>query len=740
MPTIIYTQTDEAPALATYSFLPIVQAFTKQAGVNVETRDISLSGRILAAFSDQLPAHQQVADALAELGAMTLKPDANIIKLPNISASIPQLKAAIAELKAKGFALPEYPETPDTDAEKDARARYAKVLGSAVNPVLREGNSDRRAPKAVKAYAKAHPHVNSPWAKDSKTRVVSMSDGDFFGNEKSTTVSTATSVRIELVKADGAVQVLKDKTTLKAGEILDATVLRKAALVKFYEEQFAKAKADGVLLSLHLKATMMKVSDPILFGHAVRVFFKDLFAKHGATFTKLGVDLNNGFGDLVAKIQTLPAEQKAAIEADIKAAYANGPALSYVNSDKGITNLHVPSDVIIDASMPAMFRAGGKMYDAQGKTGDTLALVPDRSYAGIYQATNDYFKATGALDPKTIGSVPNVGLMAQAAEEYGSHNKTFEIVTAGTVRVVDESGKTLFEHTVEAGDIWRACQTKDAAVQDWVKLAVNRARLSSTPAVFWLDEKRAHDAQVIIKVNQYLKHHDTTGLDLRIMEPAAACRHTLERLRAGHDTISVTGNVLRDYLTDLFPILEVGTSAKMLSIVPLLNGGGLFETGAGGSAPKHVQQFTEENFLRWDSLGEFFALAASFEHLGQTMKHVGAQVLAETMDEANGKFLEYDKSPARKVGAGIDNRGSHFYLALYWAQALAAQNKDAKLKALFTPIAAELLANEAKIVAEMVAVQGKPSDIGGYYRPDDAKASAALRPSATLNGILAKLK
>ena len=740
MPTIIYTQTDEAPALATYSFLPIVQAFTKQAGVNVETRDISLSGRILAAFSDQLPAHQQVADALAELGAMTLKPDANIIKLPNISASIPQLKAAIAELKAKGFALPEYPETPDTDAEKDARARYAKVLGSAVNPVLREGNSDRRAPKAVKAYAKAHPHVNSPWAKESKTRVVSMSDGDFFGNEKSTTVSTATSVRIELVKANGSVQVLKDKTTLKAGEILDATVLRKAALVKFYEEQFAKAKADGVLLSLHLKATMMKVSDPILFGHAVRVFFKDLFAKHGATFTKLGVDLNNGFGDLVAKIQTLPAEQKAAIEADIKAAYANGPALSYVNSDKGITNLHVPSDVIIDASMPAMFRAGGKMYDAQGKTGDTLALVPDRSYAGIYQATNDYFKTTGALDPKTIGSVPNVGLMAQAAEEYGSHNKTFEIVTAGTVRVVDESGKTLFEHTVEAGDIWRACQTKDAAMQDWVKLAVNRARLSSTPAVFWLDEKRAHDAQVIAKVNTYLKQHDTTGLDLRIMEPAAACRHTLERLRAGHDTISVTGNVLRDYLTDLFPILEVGTSAKMLSIVPLLNGGGLFETGAGGSAPKHVQQFTEENFLRWDSLGEFFALAASFEHLGQTMKHVGAQVLAETMDEANGKFLEYDKSPARKVGAGIDNRGSHFYLALYWAQALAAQNKDAKLKALFTPIAAELLANEAKIVAEMVAVQGKPSDIGGYYRPDDAKASAALRPSATLNGILAKLK
>ncbi len=739
-PTIIYTQTDEAPALATYSFLPIVQAFTKQAGVNVETRDISLSGRILAAFADQLPAHQQVADALAELGAMTLKPDANIIKLPNISASIPQLKSAIAELKAKGFALPEYPETPATAAEKDARARYAKVLGSAVNPVLREGNSDRRAPKAVKAYAKAHPHVNSPWAKDSKTRVVAMDEGDFFGNETSFTTAVATTVRIELLKVDGTVQVLKDKTPLKAGEILDATVMRKAALVAFYEKQIAQAKADGVLLSLHLKATMMKVSDPIMFGHAVRVFFKDLFAKHGATFTKLGVDLNNGFGDLVAKIQTLPADQKAAIEADITAAYANGPALSYVNSDKGITNLHVPSDVIIDASMPAMFRAGGKMYDVQGKTGDTLALVPDRSYAGIYQATNDYLKTTGALDPKTIGSVPNVGLMAQAAEEYGSHNKTFEIPAAGTVRVVDETGKKVFEHSVAAGDIWRACQTKDAAVQDWVKLAVNRARLSNTPAVFWLDEKRAHDAQVIAKVNTYLKQHDTTGLDIRIMEPAAACRHTLERLRAGHDTISVTGNVLRDYLTDLFPILEVGTSAKMLSIVPLLNGGGLFETGAGGSAPKHVQQFTEENFLRWDSLGEFFALAASLEHLGQTFKHAGAQVLAETMDEANGKFLEYDKSPARKVGAGIDNRGSHTYLALYWAQALAAQNKDAKLKAIFTPIAAELLANEQKIVAEMVAVQGKPTDIGGYYRPDDKKASAALRPSPTFNAILAKLK
>ena len=738
-PLIIYTQTDEAPALATFSFLPIVQAFTRHSGINVETRDISVAARILANFSDLLPAAQRTPDTLAELGAMTLTPEANIIKLPNISASIPQLKAAIAELQAKGFALPDYPETPATPAEHDARARYAKVLGSAVNPVLREGNSDRRAPKAVKAYAKAHPHVNQMWAKDSKTRVVSMTEGDFFGNEKSVIVTAATTVRIELVKADGNIQVLKDKTPLKAGEILDATVMRKQALVAFFEKQIAQAKADGVLLSLHLKATMMKVSDPILFGHAVRVFFKDVFAKHGATFTKLGVDLNNGFGDLEAKIQTLSADQKSAIEADIKVAYANGPGLSYVNSDKGITNLHVPSDVIVDASMPAMFRAGGKVYDAQGKTGDTLALIPDRSYAGVYQATNDFLKANGNLDPKTIGSVPNVGLMAQAAEEYGSHNKTFEIPAAGTVRVVDDAGKTIFEHAVAVGDIWRACQTKDAAVQDWVKLAVNRARLSKTPAVFWLDEKRAHDAQIIAKVKTYLTKYDTTGLDIRILEPAAACRHTLDRLKAGHDTISVTGNVLRDYLTDLFPILEVGTSAKMLSIVPLLNGGGLFETGAGGSAPKHVQQFTEENFLRWDSLGEFFALAASFEHLGEMFQHAGAKLLAETMDEANGKFLEYDKSPARKVGAGIDNRGSHVYLALYWAQALAAQNKDAKLKALFTPVAAQLVANEAKIVAEMIAVQGKPTDIGGYYRPDAAKASAALRPSATFNAILATL-
>jgi isocitrate dehydrogenase len=738
-PSIIYTKTDEAPALATYSLLPIIQAFTKNSGIDVETRDISVAARILAVFSDLLPAEQRVADHLAELGALTLKPEANIIKLPNVSASIPQLKAAISELQSKGYALPDFPETPSTDAEKDTRARYAKVLGSAVNPVLREGNSDRRAPKAVKDYAKKHPHSMGAWSTSSKTNVASLSEGDFFGNEKSVTVPAATSVRIELVKADGSAQVLKDSTPLKAGEILDATVMRKKALVAFYEQQVARAKSEGVLLSLHLKATMMKVSDPILFGHAVRVFFKDLLAKHADTFAQLGVDLNNGFGDLVAKIQTLPAEQKSQIEADIQAAYANGPALAMVNSDKGITNLHVPSDVIVDASMPAMIRTSGQMWDTAGKQQDTLALIPDRSYAGVYQTVIDFCKKNGALDPKTMGSVPNVGLMAQAAEEYGSHNKTFEIQASGTVRVSDDAGNVLMEHSVEAGDIWRACQTKDAPVQDWVKLAVNRSRLSSTPAVFWLDENRAHDAQIIAKVKTYLAQHDLTGLDIRIMEPAAATQHTLERIVKGLDTISVTGNVLRDYLTDLFPILEVGTSAKMLSIVPLMNGGGLFETGAGGSAPKHVQQFTEENFLRWDSLGEFFALAASFEHLSQTFNHAKAKVLADTLDEANGKFLEYDKSPARKVGAGIDNRGSHFYLALYWAQALAAQNADAELQALFKPIAEELTASETKIVEELISVQGRANDIGGYYQPDDAKASAALRPSATFNAILAKL-
>lgn len=749
-PTIIYTITDEAPALATYSLLPIVQAYAKQAGVNVETRDISVAARILAAFSDLLPAPQKSHDALAELGAMTLTPEANIIKLPNISASIPQLKAAIAELQAKGYALPEFPETPSTDAEKDVRARYAKVLGSAVNPVLREGNSDRRAPKAVKDYAKKHPHSMGAWSPASKTNVASMSGDDFFGNEKSVTVAAPATVRIEFVPAadPSAIRVLKDKTPLKAGEILDATVMRKAALVSFYESAIARAKSEDVLLSLHLKATMMKVSDPILFGHCVKVFFKGALAKHAATLATLGVDLNNGLGDLLAKIAKLPDAEKAAIEADLAAAYAAGPALAMVNSDKGITNLHVPSDVIVDASMPAMIRTSGQMWNTAGKQQDTLALIPDRCYAGVYQAVIDFCRKNGALDPKTMGSVPNVGLMAQAAEEYGSHNKTFEAPAAGTIRVVRVSESSsitsdindiLLSHEVSEGDIWRACQTKDAPVQDWVKLAVNRARLSNTPAVFWLDAARAHDREIIAKVNVYLKNHDTAGLDLRILPPADACQFTLERLVQGLDTISVTGNVLRDYLTDLFPILEVGTSAKMLSIVPLMNGGGLFETGAGGSAPKHVQQFTEENFLCWDSLGEFFALAASFEHLGITQGNAKAKVLAETLDEANGKFLENDKSPARKVGAGIDNRGSHFYLALYWARALATQEKDAALRTVFAPLAERLAAQEKEIVAELVAVQGKPANIGGYYRPDDLLASAALRPSAILNAALATL-
>jgi isocitrate dehydrogenase len=737
-PSIIYTKTDEAPALATYSLLPIVQAFTKHAGIEVESRDISLAGRILAAFSDLLPPAQRVPDALAELGALTLKPEANIIKLPNISASVPQLKEAIAELRAHGFAVPDYPEVPKTDAEKDAKARYDRVKGSAVNPVLREGNSDRRAPKAVKEYARKHPHSMGKWSPDSKTTVATMSKNDFFANEKSVTVPAATDVKIEFVGTGGKATVLKEKTPLKAGEIIDGTLMSKRALIAFYEEQIARAKRDGVLFSLHLKATMMKVSDPVIFGHAVRVFFKALFEKHGQTFAQLGVDLNNGFGDLVEKIKTLPAEQKAAIEAEIQAAYAAGPGLAYVNSDNGITNLHVPSDVIVDASMPAMIRAGGKMYDAQGKLADTLAVIPDSSYAGVYRATVEFCRKHGAFDPRTMGSVPNVGLMAQAAEEYGSHNKTFVSPGKGVIRIVDAAGKVLIEHEVEEGDIWRACQTKDAPVQDWVKLAVNRARLSNTPAVFWLDAKRAHDAQILAKVEKYLPEHDTKGLDIRILPPAEATNFTLERLKAGEDTISVTGNVLRDYLTDLFPILEVGTSAKMLSIVPLMNGGGLFETGAGGSAPKHVEQFVEENYLRWDSLGEFFALAASLEHLGLTFKHEKAKTLAETLDAANGKFLENDKSPSRKVG-GIDNRGSHFYLALYWAQALAEQNKDAELKALFTPIAAKLTAAEDAIVKELLAVQGKPVDIGGYYQPDDAKATAALRPSKTLNDILASL-
>ncbi len=753
-PTIIYTKTDEAPLLATYSLLPIVEAFTKPAGIAVETRDISLAGRIIAQFPELLSPDQRIGDHLAELGKLTLEPEANIIKLPNISASIPQLKAAIAELQAKGYALPALPDNPSTDAEKDVKARYGKVMGSAVNPVLREGNSDRRAPRAVKDYARAHPHKMGVWSPDSKTEVATMRARDFRSNEKSVTVAEATDVKIEFVATDGTVTVLKASTPLKAGEILDATFMSKVALLSFLGEQIARAKAEGVLFSLHLKATMMKVSDPILFGYAVSVFFADLLAKHADALATLGVDFNNGFGDLVAKIATLPADQKVAIEANIAAIYASGPALAMVNSDRGITNLHVPSDVIVDASMPAMIRTSGQMWNAAGQGQDTLCLIPDSSYAGVYAATIDFCKKHGAFDPKTMGTVPNVGLMAQAAEEYGSHNKTFQAPGKGVIRVIDVAGlaeagpgsatpattpRVLMEHEVDTGDIWRACQTKDAPIQDWVKLAVNRARLSATPAIFWLDEKRPHDAQVIAKVKTYLAKHDTAGLDIKILAPAAACLATLERLKAGLDTISVTGNVLRDYLTDLFPILEVGTSAKMLSIVPLMNGGGLFETGAGGSAPKHVQQFTEENFLRWDSLGEFFALAASFEHLGITQNHAKAKVLAETLDEANGKFLENDKSPARKVGAGIDNRGSHFYLALYWAQALAKQTSDAQLSAIFKPIAEKLTASEKQIVAEMIAVQGKPADIGGYYQPDDKKASAALRPSKTLNDILAQI-
>ena len=737
-PTIFYTKTDEAPALATYSLLPIVQAYCRTAGIRVDLRDISLAGRILAAFADKLPASQRVADHLAELGALTLKPEANIIKLPNISASVPQLKEAIAELQAHGHAVPDYPETPANDAEKDAKARYDKVKGSAVNPVLREGNSDRRAPKAVKDYARKHPHAMGGWSKDSRTRVASMAADDFCRNEKSVTLPAATTVRIEFVGGDGAVKVLKDKTALQAGEILDATKMSKQALVAFYEQQVARAKADGVLFSLHLKATMMKVSDPILFGHAVRVFLAPFVQKHAAALAQLGVDLDNGIGDLVEKLGRLPEAQRAAIEADLKAAYAAGPGVAMVDSNNGITNLHVPSDVIVDASMPAMVRAGGKMYDAQGKLQDTLAVIPDSSYAGVYTAVVDWCREHGALDPKTMGSVPNVGLMAQAAEEYGSHNKTFQMAAAGRVRIVDDKGATLLEHAVEPGDVWRACQTRDGAIADWVKLAVNRARLSGTPAVFWLDRNRAHDAQVLQKVERFLAQHDTAGLDLRVLAPAEACRHALERIVQGKDTISVTGNVLRDYLTDLFPILEVGTSAKMLSIVPLMNGGGLFETGAGGSAPKHVEQFQQENYLRWDSLGEFFALAASFEHLAVAQKHARAKVLADTLDAANGRFLETDKSPGRKLGT-IDNRGSHFYLALYWAQALAAQDADGDLKQAFAPIAQQLAANEQKIVGELLAVQGKPADVGGYYQPDDAKAAAALRPSATFNAIVARL-
>jgi len=734
-PTIIYTRTDEAPLLATYSLLPIVQAFTAPAGIAVETRDISLAGRILASFPEHLTEAQRVSDDLAELGKLALTPEANIIKLPNVSASVPQLKAAIAELKAAGYDLPEYPDEPQTDADKQLKVRYDKIKGSAVNPVLREGNSDRRAPKAVKEYARVNPHKMGAWSPDSRTHVSTMTHGDFRANEKSVTVPEATTVRIQHVAADGTVTVLKDKLALKAGEIIDGTVMSKKALVAFLAEQFEDARATGILLSLHMKATMMKVSDPVIFGHAVRVYFKDLFEAHGATFDALGVDVNNGFGDLVAKIATLPADQRAAIEADIQAIYARGPALAMVNSDKGITNLHVPSDVIVDASMPAMIRESGRMWNAEGKTQDTKAVIPDSCYPGIYQVVIDFCREHGAFDPRTMGSVPNVGLMAQKAEEYGSHDKTFEIDADGVVQIVDANGATLIEHTVEQGDIWRACQAKDAPIRDWVKLAVNRARASSTPAIFWLDADRAHDAQIIAKVQTYLADHDTTGLDIQILSPVEAIKVSLERIKDGKDTISVTGNVLRDYLTDLFPILELGTSAKMLSIVPLMNGGGLFETGAGGSAPKHVQQFQQEGYLRWDSLGEFLALAVSLEHLADTFDLPKARILGKTLDEATGKFLANNKSPARRVG-GIDNRGSHFYLALYWAEALASQEDDLELRERFTPVARALTQAETTIAAELIAAQGKPVDIGGYYQPVDDLASKAMRPSPALNAII----
>ena len=738
LPAIIYTKTDEAPALATYSLLPIIQAFTRHAGIAVETRDISLAGRIIANFPEHLSEDQKIGDALAELGKLATKPEANIVKLPNISASVPQLKAAIAELQSQGYKLPDYPEEAKTDAEKEIKVRYDKIKGSAVNPALREGNSDRRAPKAVKEYAKNNPHSMGPWSAESKTKVGTMGRDDFFSNEKSVTVPEATNVKIEFVADDGKVTVLREKTALKAGEVIDATVMSRKALLAFLEKQVAEAKNQGLLLSLHMKATMMKVSDPIIFGHAVRVFFKDLIAKHGGVFAELGVDFNNGLGDLVAKIQSLPPSKRAEIEADIQAAYGKGAALAMVNSDKGITNLHIPSDIIVDASMPAMIRSSGKMWNAEGELQDTLAVIPDSSYAGVYQAVIEFCRNHGAFDPRTMGTVPNVGLMAQKAEEYGSHDKTFQVPAKGAVRVIDSAGKTLITHTVEEGDILRACQTKDAPIRDWVKLAANRARATHTPAVFWLDKNRAHDAELIKKVETYLKDHATAGLEIKILAPAEACQFTLERLKTGKDTISVTGNVLRDYLTDLFPILELGTSAKMLSIVPLMNGGGLFETGAGGSAPKHVQQFLAENYLRWDSLGEFLALAVSLEHLSETFGNAKAKVLADTLDGATGQFLINNKSPSRKVG-GIDNRGSHFYLALYWAQALAAQDQDSELKAIFAPIAEKLTANEQKIAEELIAAQGTSVDIGGYYHPDDAKASAAMRPSATFNQILSTL-
>ena len=734
-PTIIYTKTDEAPALATYSFLPIIQAFAGAAGVNVETRDISLAGRLIANFPDVLAPEQRIGDALAELGELAQTPAANIIKLPNISASVPQLKAAIAELQALGYALPDYPDEPANAEEEDIQTRYNRVKGSAVNPVLREGNSDRRAPKAVKQFARANPHRMGKWSSDSKSHVSTMMSGDFRNNEQSVTVPNATSARIEHVGADGTVTVLKDGVALEAGEIIDGTFMSKKALVKFLNAEISDAKDKGVLFSLHMKATMMKVSDPIIFGHAVRCFFSNVFSNHASTLEELSVDVNNGFGDLVAKLDELGGDTKAAILADVDAAYASGPALAMVDSDRGITNLHVPSDVIIDASMPAMIRTSGQMWDTEGKTQDAKAVIPDSSYAGVYQAVIDFCRSHGAFDPTTMGSVPNVGLMAKKAEEYGSHDKTFEIETAGTVRVVDAGGNTLLSHSVEAGDIWRACQVKDAPVRDWVKLAVARARATGAPAVFWLDASRPHDAQLIEKVNVYLKDHDTSGLEIHIKSPVDATEFSLIRIKEGQDTISVTGNVLRDYLTDLFPILELGTSAKMLSIVPLMNGGGLFETGAGGSAPKHVQQFEKENHLRWDSLGEFLALAVSLDHLAVKYDNAGARLLGATLDDATTQYLLNNKSPSRKVRE-LDNRGSHFYVAMYWAAAVAAQTDDAALAAKFKPVAAALAAAEQSIVDELNAVQGPSMDVGGYYMPNEEKAAAAMRPSATLNAII----
>jgi len=735
MSKIIYTKTDEAPALATRSFLPIVKAFVKSSGINIETKDISLASRILAVFPDFLKENQRVSDDLAILGELAKSPEANIIKLPNISASVPQLKEAIKELQSQGFAIPNYPDDAPNDAAKDIKSRYDKIKGSAVNPVLREGNSDRRAPKAVKNYAKNNPHSMGAWSGDSKTHVATMTSGDFFHNEKSLTLPEATSIKIIHTDLKGATTVLKDSFSLLKGEIIDTTVLSKTALIAFLEAQIADAKAKNVLFSLHMKATMMKVSDPIIFGYAVKVFFKNVFTKHGETLEKIGVDVNNGFGNLVEKIQELPEAKRNEIQADIDAAFKNGPAVAMVNSDKGITNLHVPSDVIIDASMPAMIRTSGQMWDAEGKPRDTKAVIPDSSYAGIYAATIDFCKKHGAFDPTTMGTVPNVGLMAQKAEEYGSHDKTFEITSNGTVSVIDASGKTLLQHNVETGDIWRMCQTKDAPIQDWVKLAVTRAKASETPAVFWLDKNRTHDAELIKKINTYLKEYDTKDLDLRILAPADATLFTCERLIQGKDTISVSGNVLRDYLTDLFPILEVGTSAKMLSIVPLMNGGGLFETGAGGSAPKHVEQFISENHLRWDSLGEFLALAVSLEHLSITNKNAKAQILADTLDDATGKLLDNGKSPSRKAGE-LDNRGSHFYLALYWAEALAKQSKNADLKTEFAAVFKQLANNEVTIVNELNKIQGNSVNIGGYYEPNEKLLTDAMRPSKTLNSIL----